>query len=429
MLMKKKYFKLIISGVILTPGAIASIILSSCSCFGPDISDQDIAKHLQIYDFLNDRTFSIGAFWNYSNRPLNMFGYVVGTTWLFYHAPNSLFDNNYTYYALTNLHVAGSIDYYINNTIGRQVNSISDAYVCLSYQTIDEIQKSKTLIDFSQFNEHKDQYGSSKTFAIDHVDYSKTPTTSNYAPLFAQYSTTDGVDSTIARRYFDAEVIKLNLDTAAHNDQTLKSRLDRLNEYANQNNNYVLKFQEPNQIDNVKNVYSLGYPMCKSNFNRVYINDPTHLSAQVIDFSNMGHKIISNFPYDANKRNQDCLTPTKYGGDNVNWTTEDNAIYLAGTNLSSNDYIYASKNWGSGASGSCGLYAENEADQSTYKAMGIFWGMYYNSSAAWIPAYQSFAYNWGADNNLISNFMTFMNTEYPDTELTKDQFVGITPKS
>lgn len=62
MLMKKKYFKLIISGVILTPGAIASIILSSCSCFGPDISDQDIAKHLQIYDFLNDRTFSIGAF-------------------------------------------------------------------------------------------------------------------------------------------------------------------------------------------------------------------------------------------------------------------------------------------------------------------------------------------------------------------------------
>ena len=429
MFVNKKYFKLIISGVVLTPGTIAPIILSSCSCFGVDISDQDITKHLQIYNFLNDRTFSIGAFWNYENRPSSTFGYVVGTTWLFYHAPNSKFENNYTYYALTNLHVAGAIDYYINNTQGKQQLKISDAYVCLSYQTIDEIQNSRTLIDFSQFNKNKEQCGPSKTFAIDHVNYSKTPTTSNYSPLFAQYSTIDGIDNSIARRYFDAEVIKLNLDTIANKDQTLKSRLDRLNVYANQNNNYVLKFQEPNKIDNVKNVYSLGYPMCKSNFNKVYIHDQTHLSAQVISFSNMDNKTMSNFEnYDKDKKTQDCLTPTKYGGDNINWTTYDNAIYLAGTNLSSYDYIYGSKDWGSGASGSCGLYVENENDESTYKVMGIFWGMRYNSSSAWIPMYQSFAYNWGTENNLINNFMYFMENEYSDTNPTNDQFVGITPK-
>ena len=420
--MKKKYFKVVVSSITLMPAVISPAILS-CSCFAND-SKQDVTEHYQIYNFLNDRTFSIGAYWNYTDRPSNYFGYAIGTTWIFYHAPESKFQNNYTYYALTNLHVAGCVDYFINNT--KETADISDCYVCLSYQTMDEIWKSKTLIDFTEFNTHKDQYGSSKTFAIDHVNYSEKPTTTNYASLFAQYSTTNGVDSTVARRYFDAVVIKLDLNTAASKDQTLKDRLNRLNEYANQNNNYVLKFQEPNQIDNVNNVYSLGYPIRRSD--NKYINDEKHLSAQVISFSNMNSKRISNFKnFDELEQEQLCLTPNKYGGDNMDYTTYDNAVYLAGTNLIRSDYVYETKNWGGGSSGSCGLYVENEADESTYKAMGIYWGVFYND-LGWIPAYQSFAYNWGTENNLIDNFMYFMDNEYSDTCLAQDKFVGTTPQ-
>ena len=424
--MKKKCFKIVISSITLIPTAISPVILS-CSCFSNNRSNQDIMEHYQIYNFLNDRTFSIGAFWNYNDIPSSEFGYVVGTTWIFYHAPESKFQNNYTYYALTNLHVAGCIDYFINNT--NETQDISDCYVCLSYQKMDEIQKSKTLIDFTEFNSHKDQYGSSKTFAIDHVDYSAEQTTTNYASLFAQYSTMDGVDSTIARRYFDAVVIKLNLNTAASKDQTLKDRLNRLNEYANQNNNYVLKFQEPNQIDNVKDVYSLGYPVRRSDEKCIY--DDNHISAQVIRFSNMGRKLPSNFAIfgDEIPQEQECLTPNKYGGDKINYNTHDNAIYLAGTNLSTNNYIYDVKNWGGGSSGSCGLYVENEADESTYKTMGIFWGTFFNSDESWwMPGYQSFAYNWGTEENLIDNFMYFMDNEYSETCLAKDKFVGTTPQ-
>ena len=62
--------------------------------------------------------------------------------------------------------------------------------------------------------------------------------------------------------------------------------------------------------------------------------------------------------------------------------------------------------------------------------MGIFWGAYLNTDdSAWIPAYQSFAYNWGTENNLIDNFMDFMDNEYSDTCLAQDKFVGTTPKN
>ena len=125
---------------------------------------------------------------------------------------------------------------------------------------------------------------------------------------------------------------------------------------------------------------------------------------------------------------QECLTPSEYGGDIVrlNVLSGENLIYLGGSNLTIVNPLNVTKDFGAGASGSCGLYASNINDESTYKVAGIFWGIIYDNKSvpiAWRPCYQSFSYNWNGENNIIENFFKYdWKTQEPI-----DEFIGKFP--
>ena len=130
----KKWFRKVL--FIVSPTMLISpIILTSCGARGT--FDQTIDGNEDIYSFINDRTFSIGIYGANIITPKIVRFYLVGTTWIFYHA--NVNNNPYTYYALTNLHVASSIDYYINNPL--PAGNIK--YIGLSYQTLDDIKTNK----------------------------------------------------------------------------------------------------------------------------------------------------------------------------------------------------------------------------------------------------------------------------------------------
>ena len=402
-------------------------VLTSCRNNDKN-GNQKIGEYEHVYSFLNDRTFSIGVFTNQ--------GYLLGTTWLFYHVPSNMYGKNYTYYSLTNLHVGGAINYVINDKDSYQ--SI-DTYICLAYQTINEIKNQNVMIDFNKFIDDPNQHGSSKVFAIDKIDYTKASVserTTNYLSLFAQYSTMNGVDETRNRIYMDINVIKLDLSDFVDNDSILKDRLDRLNTYADDHEGRTIDFLDEDKITSVKNLFSLGYPMVKINPQKDQNDDWTYiinqycLRAQVINWLDMPNSFnISSPAFELDRTYhwiQPYLTPNGYGGDITDYPSGINLLYLGGSDLTIVNPLNVTKDFGAGASGSCGLYASNINDESTYKVAGIFWGIIYDNKSvpiAWRPCYQSFSYNWNGENNIIENFFKY---DWKTQEPT-DKFIGKFP--
>ena len=409
------------------PLALFTFPTTITSCFKNKNGGQELAKYSRVYNFLNDRTFSI------SIQLINS-GSLIGTTWLFYHVPSDISGNDYTYYSLTNLHVGGAINYIIN---AKDEYGFLDTYVCLAYQTFDELKNPNAIIDFNQFHKNPNQHGSSKIFAIDKVNYTKDSVkerTTNYSSLFAQYSTLDGVDSDTYRIYMDVNIIKLNLNESVNNDPILKERLDRLNVYAEQHNNYTINFlnEKENNINIVNNLFSLGYPMIKidpSQTEERYIINNHSIRCQQIHWSDMPCKYNNRFPaweIDFVKWTyvQMCLTPGLYGDiTESSPASGKNYIYLGGSNITVNNPLYGDRDFGGGSSGSCGLYASNVNDESSYAVAGIYWGFFYDEESTpvpWWPCYQSFSYDWSGVDNIINNF--FNDYDWSKQEPT-DKFI------
>lgn len=410
----KKWFRKVL--FIVSPMMLISpIFLTSCGARGA--FGQTIDGNEDIYSFINDRTFSIGIYGANIITPKIVRFYLVGTTWIFYH-PN-VNNNPYTYYALTNLHVASSIDYYINNPL--PVGNIK--YIGLSYQTLDDIKTNK-LISTNDIGGKT----SSSIMIMDTVNESVTPKTQKFQSLYSQYSTDSGQDSNNNRLYFDETVIKLDFSDNVTEDSALKERLDGLNTYASANNGYVTKFLPESNVGNVSTIYSMGYPLRDSNDESILIdNKYTHAYAFKLP------EVVNNSKGSKTKFNvisgntQNMLTPGGYGGNNYDIQTGHNVIYLAGTNLSNKNPIDKVAKWGGGSSGSCGIYVEDRTDYSKYYVSGIHWGSVrekdFLGNRLWYSCFQSFSYNWTGQNNFIDNFLSYQW----QTQSPLDKFIGKCP--
>lgn len=411
--MKKLFKKLLL---ITCPATlICPIILTSCGARGT--FDQTIIGNEDIYSFINDRTFSIGLYGTSSFAPFKVKSYLVGTAWIFYHA--NCANSSYIYYALTNLHVASSIDYFINNPFP----NINNEYIGLSYQTISDIETDNMISVLDIGGET-----SSSIMIMDKIDTSATPRTKNFQSLYSQYSTNSGYDSNSNRLYFDEAIVKLDFSDNVIKDATLKERLDRLNNYANTNNGYVMKFLPESNINNVSTIYSIGYPLRDSNDQSILINNQyTHAYAfKLSDVTTDSIGATTKFDVISDNA-QNMLTPGGYGGNNYDIQTGQNVIYLAGTNLSNKNPLDKVANWGGGSSGSCGIYVEDRSDYSKYYVVGIHWGSIWQKDfwgdTLWYSCFQSFSYNWSGQNNFIDEFLSY-NWEY---QSPIDKFIGQCP--
>ena len=413
----KKWSKKILFAICPAAVLVSPIVLTSCGARGT--FDQTIQGNEQIYGFINDRTFSIGLYGTNLLSHYKVQSYLVGTTWIFYHADPITFGNSYTYYALTNLHVASGIDYYINNFLPHA----SYEYVGLSYQTLDEITSGKE-VSVRQIGGES----SSSIMIMDQVNPTAAKKTEKYQSLYSQYSTNSGQDSDSNRLYFDETVVKLDFSNNVTKDSTLKARLDRLNEYASNNNGYVTKFLDEPYTKDVSTIYSLGYPLRNSDGQSILRNDEFYhaYAFKLPEVVNNSTGSKSKFTI-IEDNNQTYVTPGGYGGNNYDIVTGKNVIYLAGTNLSNKNPIDRVADWGGGSSGSCGIYAEDPTDQSTYYAAGIHWGAIIQKdfwgTKLWHSCFQSFSYNWSGTENFVENFLSYQWK----TQTPTDKFIGKCP--
>ncbi len=224
----------------------------------------------QISHYINERTFTIGMVQNNSTIPTE-----IGTAWLFYHIPSDEANDDYSFYALTNVHVATSITNASLNYYGTDL----DNYYFYGFQTDEDISESKRIAyDWDNIYSETKSTASNQLNYLDSWTYISSTTAGwkntgcdNFAPMYDQYIECIYNDKKYYN-FLDMEVIKLDFSDAVElaDGQELKERLDDLCQYGENNNNYLVNFMEKsdyenitNEIDNNEkiNVYTGGFPL------------------------------------------------------------------------------------------------------------------------------------------------------------------------
>lgn len=367
--------------------------MTSCS----SSSSTHVGNWTKVHEWINERTFTIGR-WDKTTSYLGF-----GTCWLFYHLTSSsdygyVDGDNYQYYALTNFHVGSMI-----TNVAYPSNSRCEIY--FGYQTSDEAQDNAKRINHSSLNDYGKSAGSNQLNVFDGYENGQHKYDDDgFDALFTEYISVNN-----NQQFFDMEVIKLDFGDAVtwKNSDALKTRLNNLNDYATNNNNYTIPFMSTNSSDSEsyqeinnkisdnKNVsiYTGGYPLEDLGGDDIYTDGTYKFQYQT--FGEARKTEIGNPPFIDKISLEDDGGAMNYYPLNRNLSNFKNTYTVAGYDYTS--YQTNSKiAFGAGASGSLAIYAADPDDASTYRAMGIYWGEVYNNSGTWFKTcFSPFWINWG----------------------------------
>lgn len=358
---------------------LATPLLTSCSNSGTVTSELT-----PVHKWINERTFTIGDY-------IYQQSYEFGTCWLFYH--NTSASDNYTYYALTNFHVGMDL----HNSIA----SGKSGQIFYGYQTEDQIEG-----DTNRINYYSGIYVNSG--APNHLNelctFGSGSCGSEFSDLYTEYLQVD-----TKHVFIDMNVIQLDFTNDANKNETLKTRLDNLNNYAtSRGDNYVVPLASNSEYTTINNtidssnvsMYAGGYPIETLGEKDIYSDNSYKFQYQKFNLLIRD----TNEDYISHPWNQTTYYPLN---GSTAWT---NSTYLT----YGNDYYSGQNNnriaFGGGASGSLGVYASDENDASTYRAIGIYWG---TSSYGNIYDlhFSPFWINWG---NAINGYYNATNKTFID---------------
>lgn len=391
------------------------IIATSCACSSSDKEQADDSNLTNVHKWINERTFSIGETDEMESG--------MGTCWLFYHI------SDYKYYALTNFHVGFELT---NAAYSKRTGKVFYAY-----QTDDQIGSDKSRFSYDPDTLYNNALPSRlnyfTSFSGGKFD-GEDSNTEKFNAVYTEYMTlpTDisadqpsihigGLDN--LRSFFDLDVIMLDFSdevvkSQASGGNILVNRLNDLNDYATKNENYVTKFGSIDDYQSLCNkitagnnasFYTGGFPVAKLNGEDIYLDGTYKYQYQILDGLKWNY-----FPY------QEYTSPFYwlegyYDNNPINYyTLADHTQYFDNVGITyALDFIShtddGNKAIGGGASGSMAIYASDENDASTYRAMGIYWGGYYEYDLAFSP----FLINYGKEVNLTTYDTKIESTYYP----------------
>ena len=384
----------LLSLVSITPIAIAPIA-SSCATVIDWYSPNTTFK--EVHKFINERSFTIC---DAAADSMGGWSGVFGTMWLFYHETFEKAKNKYTYYALTNNHVTSGFNESENKDPTRDWN------IYFGFQNSSEAASKSNRINEDPICDEisksigKDNYYSrfSKTShaGITHND--------NFKPLFTVYIDAQGYGRT--NIYCDLTIVRVDFTEFTATETDIKNRLDGLNDYADNHNNYLVEFDNYSNT-NSTTMYCGGFPLVymgdSDSKDPNYIYDDTRTKFQAITFEDVSSDIYSNMSSLINTGKK--MT-----------SSDDLDVYDA-----TNTYDYSgglfSPDWigkpitdektpfGGGASGSLAIRASDVNDVNTYRASGIYWGGMSSSFGDWYfnPHFSPFVLNFGKNVSETNN--------------------------
>lgn len=396
------------------PLATPLITVCSCSSYVPN------DEFTKVHEYINDRIFSICE--------ICETGYsVFGTMWLFYHETDRTKANSdYTYYAITNNHVTSGFN---------ELALTGASTVCFGYQDTYSAKSKNVKISNSTFVKSGDTYAGMANLYNTFSDSTASITENdNFKPLFTTYikSKTDYPKYTNFNQYRDMTIVKVDFGNYADTDLT-ENRLDKLNEYGDANGNWLVNFDNYEDIisptDNVT-IYTGGFPLACMYSTE---NDPRYIFSdhstkfQPMKFDNCNPNYCATM--------QDVVDDGNASAEaEIYW--KNNTLVFDGTNTYDRNGFLFSPDWigpkvtdkdtpfGGGASGSMTIRCTDINNESTYKVAGIYWGGMSATSGSWYfqPHFSPFELNFGKNtqgvtqNDIIGAFKSSVafttNTPY-----------------
>ena len=376
--------------VVISPSGIGT---TTVTLFATDINNHTatgtatLTVDSKIHEFINNRTFTLRTYDNPGSQYLTF-----GTMWLFYHetaADKKL--SNYTYYALTNNHVSSGM-----------VGYGTDSPISFAYQNWDDAKGESTTISIDDV----ETTGNANVYNSLTSSWGPESTSSKFKTLFTSYLKVGD-----NKFYNDMTICKVDFGNYA-TTSLATSRLNDLNTYGNNHNNYLLQFDDYSDVSSEEDnntVFAGGYPL--STFGGASIYDRA-TKFQKMMFKNTSPHVYVNMNTMLYYYRQYA---SRYGK---------STVYNANCELQENSYLYAPdwegvKNYdlttkfGGGASGSLAIRASDPSDVSTYKATGIYWGGWHDTPMSYFePYFTPFSLNFGknisdyvSETSIINRFM------------------------
>lgn len=383
-----------------------------------------------VHEFINERTFTLTATTTMKNSEQQLVNnYCTGTSWLFYHDTSSSTDN-YTYYALTNFHVIEGILSFINSA------HYSPVIIGVGFEDFDDAN-SNIPIDLTKLSSTSLETGKANSLGM--IPLETLPISSTSTPnmflfdegweYYWEWVGDFPFDFGLASFFMDMSVVEYDFGDVVkkYPDSDLKKRLDELNSYADNHNNYVTPVATAQDYKDAKkysyilsDMYASGFPAARVNGDFIY---PNKNFATSLKSQNLNRGYISLYREPKNVYFNDIYKYVFYD-DKTYEPVKVNSIgrkdFYAFT--ISNDYYYRNSNtnleFGGGASGSMGVFATDINDPDTYKACGIYWGTTGNNLC-----FSPFLFNWGntmilpngSSYNATTTFIDDFFTYYKDS--------------
>ena len=244
--------------LVITPkntGSTTLIITATDNDGNEIVKDIDIEVDSKIHEFINERTFSLKYL--YFNDDSQKYLNETGTGWLFYHETDiNKTHNDYTYYLLTNNHVASSFQHGLEIA---KLHPEKKQFLGFAYQNWDEARTTTEI-----FNPNgNDENGSTCVYNKLTDNWTNTKE-DKFCTLFTTY--VSFVRNGVSRDFYrDLTICKIDLSDYA-NTPVGKNRLDKLNEYANKHNNKLIEFDDYSDLttyNDLRTIYTGGFPfMC-----------------------------------------------------------------------------------------------------------------------------------------------------------------------
>ena len=324
-----------------------------------------IDQNQNVYDFINERTFA------------GLCGLTYGTFWLMEHVTDSnKTDNNYTYYAMTNLHVSST--YTLQKVVAiKNQEPLTTSNIRFAYQNKEDIVNGNKIYSIGAanwdseskgkfYNGYSGKYWNQLDYYYDSLGNFKSPVD----VLFSRYLTTSDGENTYPI-FEDMAIVKFDFSEFA-NTRVGFGRLDRLNAYADKHNGKLVEFEDFSNIGDWNNItlYCGGVPF-------------TNLGSTYDFWDTEFMTVEENSRFEACWYNNDSIIhnlnrQAQYGpwlefGKKV--YTPDLQVYddpgFDGDLIRGNNYYDKYNKFGGGTSGSMAIIASDPNDVNTFKVAAL----------------------------------------------------------
>ena len=367
------------------PGYTTLIIIAKDNDGNKVVKNINFDVDSKIHEFINERTLSL-RYKYYSEIEEGEGGYwnIGGTGWLFYHEtdPNKK-KSEYTYYLLTNNHVAGGFQEFLEECKEKYPDELR--IISFAYQDWDEAKSTTSTFSF-------DSDGASGSSCVYNrlIESWNNTTDEKFCTLFTSYIRSNYGDGVARDYYRDFDICKIDLSYYA-NTPFGKNRLDKLNEYADKHDNKLLEFDDYSDLtsdSDVKSIYTGGFPIkyADAGAGTIYPDWFLKYQSQIFNdatpniYDDMNTMLQDYFFHswdDKGKTEQKKLIINTADGQKVDaWRVTVSDWFGQG-------YTQKKTMFGHGASGSLGLTASDPLNPDTYKASGIYWGRDCNEAPIW----------------------------------------------